>query len=306
MEEETQTENFRAGYVAILGKPNVGKSTLLNCILQHKLSIVSPKPQTTRDKILGIYNKENCQILFLDTPGIIEPKYKLHNVMMQSAYSSLDDADVVLLMLDAIDFDVKEIANDISFQVIQKTEKPAFLIINKVDAVDKGKILEMIGTLSQQFSFKEYIPISAINTVGINDLLKTIEKYLPLHPPYFPQDELSDKNERFFVSEIIREKIFYMLKQELPYSTAVNVIEFIERPGKADKISAEIVVERQSQKGIVIGNKGSMLKNIGTKARIGIEEFLGRKVYLELFVKVREGWRENETFLNEYGYSSKE
>ncbi|MBM4165388.1 MAG: GTPase Era [Ignavibacteria bacterium] len=302
------TNNFRAGFVAIVGKPNVGKSTLMNCILQHKLSIVTPKPQTTRDKILGIYNRENCQILFLDTPGIIEPKYKLHSVMMQSAHSSLDDADVVLLMIDATDFDIhspqrlEKVGDDISFQAIHKTTKPTFLIINKVDAVEKGKILEIISMISQQFAFKEYIPISALNMVGISDLLKTIEMYLPLHPPYYSEDELSDKNERFFVSEIIREKVFQLLKQEIPYSTAVNVVEFIERPGKPDKISAEIVVERQSQKGIVIGARGMMLKNIGTRARKDIEQFLGRKVFLELFVKVREDWRENDTFLREYGY----
>jgi GTP-binding protein Era len=298
-----EEKEFRAGYVAILGKPNVGKSTLLNAILQQKLSIVTPKPQTTRHKILGIANGENYQILFLDTPGLIQPKYKLHETMMTAARTAIDDADVVLLLLDVTDFSIEKIQEDISLQLVRDIQKPLVCVLNKVDAIEKNLVLDQIAFLAQHYSFKEYFPISALKCDGTLQLQTSLVQYLPFHPPYYPTDELSDKNERFFVSEIIREKIFQLCREEIPYSTTVDIIEYVEQQGKKDHIHAEIILERQSQKGIVIGKNGTMLKKIGTSARKEIEKFLERKVFLEIHVKVREGWRENEMWLKQFGYT---
>jgi GTPase len=300
---EQTTANFKSGYVTILGEPNVGKSTLLNSLLRQKISIVTNKPQTTRHKILGILSEENYQIIFLDTPGIISPKYLLQEVMMEVASSAVDDADVVALMIDA-DKMVQNAGrvNNAAFDKIKTSGKKTFLIINKIDKIEKGKLLPMMDAFNKQFSFEEIVPISALRKEGTEDLVRLIVQYLPVHSPFFPTDIVSEAPEKFFVGEIIREKIFEQFSQEIPYSTAVDVVTFAERASKKHLISAEIYVERDSQKGILIGKGGSALKSVGEKARKDIEEFLGHPVFLELHVKVREHWRSEEAWLKRLGY----
>lgn len=296
--------NFKCGYVVIVGEPNVGKSTLMNTLLGQKISIVTNKPQTTRHKLLGILSSESYQIIFLDTPGLLKPKYKLQRFMMDAAYSAINDADLVFMMVDAEAKVDKKNDYDITFDLIKKINKPTFLVINKVDLINKLSLLPIIDFYSNKFPFVEIFPISALNGIGTDDLLKSVVENLPLHPPYYPTDSVSDASERFFVSEIIREKIFEKYKQEIPYSTTVEIIEFKERKVKKDFISADIYVERQSQKGILIGKKGEALKVIGESARADLEKFLGRSVFLDLHVKVREKWRDSEAWLNRLGYKS--
>ena len=298
-----ETSPHKAGYVALVGEPNVGKSTLLNTLLKQKISIVTKKPQTTRHKILGILSGEGYQIVFLDTPGIIKPQYLLQEVMMQYASSALADADIVLLLVDAEK--VKGGAYDQNASALEKigeVKKKSFLAINKIDTVQRGDLLPMIDSFSKAFVFDEIFPISALKGEGIEDLVATIVRHLPEHPPFYPGDIVSEAPEKFFVGEIIREKIFEQYSQEIPYSTTVDIVAFNERSKKKHFISAEIFVERQSQKGILIGKEGSALKSLGEKARKGIEEFLGHAVFLELHVKVRENWRGEETWLKRLGY----
>ncbi|MEW6684864.1 MAG: GTPase Era [Candidatus Edwardsbacteria bacterium] len=290
---------FYSGYVAIIGKPNVGKSTLLNNLLGVKLSAVTPKPQTTRHRILGILSGENYQIIFLDTPGIFEPKYKLQEVMVKTAFLSIQEAEVVFLMVEATDSlqETKEITKKLS-----KKEKPVFLLINKIDLVEKEKLLPLIDEYQKLFPFAEIIPISALKNFGLDDLLKTLLKYLPEGSPYYPSEMLTNQPERFFVTELVRQKIFEHYGEEVPYSTTVLIEEFRERAKNKNFIRAIIYVEKESQKGIIIGAKGQKLKEIGELARKEIEEFLGRGVFLELWVKVREKWRKNIKDLKEFGY----
>lgn len=298
------TTEHRAGYVALIGEPNVGKSTLLNTLLHQKISIVTRKPQTTRHRITGILSGEGYQIVFLDTPGIIEPKYLLQEVMMQYASSALQDADVVLLMVDA----EKALANryernETAVAALARQKKPTFLVINKMDKIPKDQLLPMIDAMKDFFPFREIIPISALKGTGTDDLVKTLFGYLPVHPAYYPADIVSENPEKFFVSEIVREKIFEQFSEEIPYSTAVEITAFRERDEKKHFISAEIIVERESQKGIIIGKGGAALKKVGELARKDIERFLGHSVFLELHVKVREKWRENESWLHRFGYT---
>ena len=301
----SEQQNFKAGYVAIIGEPNVGKSTLMNALIGQKISIVTNKPQTTRHKILGIYSQKDVQIIFLDTPGLLKPKYLLHEAMMKFAQSAIEDADVVLFMIEANDPKMsKEIEHELAFQKLKTLQKPVYLIINKVDTVKKHEILPVIAFYSEKYPFKEIFPISAMKSEGTDALITTIAKELPEHVPYYPLDVVSEHSERFFVSEIIREKIFQKFKEEIPYSTTVEIIEFKEQKGKKDVISAEIYVERESQKGILIGKKGAALKDVGQVARKDIEKFLERPVFLELHVKVRENWREQEEWLKRLGYKS--
>ena len=298
--KKIDNSTFRCGYVAILGRPNVGKSTLLNKILDFKLSIVSPKPQTTRHRLFGIFNNEAAQIIFLDTPGLIEPKYKLHEMLMRASENAITEADALLFMIEADealaieDFDLLE--------TIARHSKPIILCINKIDLVPKNRILPQIEKLSGIQSINEIVPVSALKADGIDDLLKTLTGFLPLSPALYPPDQLTTAPERFFVSEIIREKVFFQYGQEIPYSTTVQIEEFSERPGRKDYIRAAILVERQSQKGILIGKKGDALKKVGSAARIEIEAFLGRPVFLEMVVLVRPKWRDKESTLRSLGY----
>ncbi len=291
-------DDFRCGYVALIGKPNVGKSTLLNALMGQKLSIVTRKPQTTRHRILGIRSDEKRQIIFLDTPGIIQPRYKLQESMMHEVRGAIRDADVTIFMADATQDEPD------TFSLKHLGEKRAILAINKMDLIRKEDVIPLVNAYVETRDFDEVIPISALNGENIDLLMEQIDTRLPMGPPFYPPDMISEHPERFFVSEIVREKILEQYQQEIPYSVQVNVIsheERLEEEGK-DLIHADIVVERGSQKGILIGKGGKALKRLGTAARKDIEDFLGRPVFLKLHVKVRENWRERESFLRSYGY----
>jgi len=288
---------MKSGFVNIFGKPNAGKSTLLNALMGEKLAIVSPKVQTTRHRIKGILTDDNYQIIFSDTPGIIEPKYKLHEKMMKAVKDSLEDADVALLIVDIKD-DLVE--TDAIFSSLS-LRMPAIVVLNKIDVADKKKIEEAIGFFSEKNYCKKIISISALRKAGINDLLDEIISLLPEGEPFYQDDNLSDLPMKFFVGEIIREKIFYLYQDEIPYHATVLVQEFKEK-ATLTKIAADIILQRETQKGIVLGEGGKMIKELGTQSRKDIEAFIGNKVFLELFVKVRPKWRDNEIQLKEYGY----
>lgn len=294
---------FKAGYVAIVGEPNVGKSTLMNTLLDQKISIVTRKPQTTRQRVLGILSQNDAQIIFLDTPGLLKPKYLLHEKMVRSAQSALDDADVIVLMTEV---DNKcELSPAVRDLVLTKySEKPLLLVMNKVDTIYKPNLLPLIDGFVKQQRFREVIPISALKRQNLDDFLSTLLQYLPVHEPYYPTDIVSEQPERFFVAEFIREQVFEQFEEEIPYSTAVEIQEFNERDAGKTYINADIIVERQSQKGILIGKNGEALKKVGSAARKEIEDFIQRKVFLELYVKVRERWRENEGTLKRLGYAA--
>jgi GTP-binding protein Era len=302
-EKKNPSGDFRTGYVAIIGEPNVGKSTLMNALLEQKISIVTAKPQTTRRKILGILNGDGYQAIFLDTPGILKPKYLLQKAMLETVFSAIDDADLVFLMIEAAHPDVEPGENGEQVLVsLKRTGKPLFLLINKIDIVPKVELLPIIDHYSKLSIFNEIIPISALNHENLDDLKATLIRHLPIGEPYFPQDAITDQPEKFFVAELIREKVFERYRDEIPYSTEVEVVEFKERKGKKDFISAEISVERNSQKGILIGKAGRALKEVGELARKEIEDFLGRPVFLEMRVKVRQDWRRDERWLKRLGY----
>lgn len=296
-------KRFKAGYVAMVGEPNVGKSTLMNTLLQQKVSIVTRKPQTTRQRVLGILSRDDAQIIFLDTPGLITPKYLLHERMMQFAEMALRDADIILVLTEVSRG--TELPPEVTHHVVNKwAAKPLYLVINKVDMIDRRELLPMIDTLAKEGVFREIIPISALKNENVDDLVKTIIRDLPEHEPFYPTDIVSEHPERFFVAEFVREKIFEHFRDEIPYSTAVFVREFKEREEGKTYIAADIIVERDSQKGIIIGKNGEALKKIGLSARQEIELFLGRPVFLELFVKVGERWRQNEQWLKRLGYDA--
>lgn len=295
---------MRCGFVSILGKPNVGKSTLLNAILNQKLSIISKKPQTTRKKILGIYNDEEAQIIFLDTPGIVKPEYLLHQKMLNYVLSAIDESDLIIFLVDYKEYNIFNIdINEQLLNLLKKTKVPIFLVINKIDLMkNRSELLKIIDEMKEYPIFKEIIPLSALNNDNVTELVKSIKTILPEHPPYFDKDEISNAPIRFFVSEIIREKIFHYFHDEVPYSTEVIVEEYKERVGAKDYAAVSIIVERESQKKIIIGKKGEAIKKIGEKARKDIEEFIGKGIYLELYVKVKENWRNEENLLNSFGY----
>ncbi|RMF70308.1 MAG: GTPase Era [Calditrichaeota bacterium] len=300
MENKSDT-TFKVGYVALVGQPNVGKSTLLNNLLNFKVSAVAPRPQTTRHQIRGILSGDTYQIIFLDTPGLLQPKYKLHEAMLQAVHRSLHDADLVLFMVEAAphpdEQDVEQLDAIFAFK------KNVLLAINKVDTVAKNDILPLIDFYRRSKDFLAIVPISALRLDGLDELKHEIIAALPEGMPFYPADQLTDHPERFIVSEIIREKIFQNYGEEIPYSTTVVIEEFKEQTGRKDVIRATIYVEKASQKGILIGKKGAALKKIGRQAREEIELILGRPVFLELWVKVKEKWRQDEHWLREFGYS---
>ncbi|PIU44897.1 MAG: GTPase Era [Ignavibacteriales bacterium CG07_land_8_20_14_0_80_59_12] len=299
------TQTFRAGYAAIIGEPNVGKSTLMNAFLGQKISIVTPKPQTTRHRVLGIMSGENYQVVFLDTPGIITPKYRLQEVMMDTARSALADADVVLFMVDVkrVDAVSVEDQNEQTLGLLRVTSKPVLLVLNKIDLIHKDALLPMLDAFGKLYPFREMIPVSALTGDGVRDITRSLVTLLPLNEPFYPPDMLSEQSERFFAGEIVREKIFEKFREEVPYSTAVRIVDFKEREAGKDYINADIIVERESQKAILIGKGGKALREVGLSARRDIEEFLGRPVYLELRVKVREKWRDSDAWLKRLGYA---
>jgi GTP-binding protein Era len=289
---------MKSGFVNIFGKPNAGKSTLLNALMGEKMAIVSHKVQTTRHRIKAILTDKNYQIIFSDTPGIIDPKYKLHEKMMQAVKGSLEDADVALLLADARENPAE------SHEIFKslRLKAPVIVILNKADAVnDAAKLAAAKAFFEEQPYCKEVLIISALKKTGIDILLAHILNYLPEGQPFYEGDDLSDMPTKFFVGEIIREKIFQLYQEELPYHTTVLVQEFKEKTTLI-KISADVIVQRDTQKGIILGEAGKMIKQLGTLARKDIEEFLGSKVFLELYVKVRPKWRDSELFLKEYGY----
>ena len=289
---------MKAGFVNIFGKPNAGKSTLLNALMGEKMAIVSHKVQTTRHRIKAILTTADYQIIFSDTPGIIDPKYKLHEKMMQAVKGSLEDADVALLMVDAGE-DPTE-SHDI-FQKL-RLKAPVIVVINKTDSVkDEVSIAALKKFFEEQIYCKEVVMISALKKTGVDDLLQRVLFYLPEGHPFYEGDDISDMPVKFFVGELVREKVFQLYHEELPYHTAVVVQEYKEKT-TLTKIRAEIIVQRETQKGIILGEGGSMIKQLGTLARKDIEEFIGGKVFLELYVKVRPKWRDNELYLKEYGY----
>jgi len=288
---------MKAGFVNIFGRPNAGKSTLLNALMGEKMAIVSSKVQTTRHRIKAILTEKDYQVVFSDTPGIIEPKYKLHEKMMDAIKSELEDADVALLIVD-VNEEWQE-ANAI-FEAL-KLKVPAVVVINKIDTASEEKIKEAISFFEAKTYCRKVLTISAGSGINIKKFLRPILELLPEGDPFYPADDITDLPEKFFVSELIREKIYELLSDELPYHTAVLVREFKEKTTLV-KIVADIIVHRETQKAILLGEKGSMIKKLGTEARKEIEKFLQRKVFLELFVKVKPKWRENEMQLKEYGY----
>lgn len=294
-----QFEKFRSGYVSLTGMPNVGKSTLLNTILGEKVAIVSPKPQTTRNRIIGVKTMPDAQIVFIDTPGIHKPKHRLGELMVKQAKESVKEVDVILFMVEP---EEPGSGDKFIIDILKDMGKPVFLLINKVDTVKKTHVLPVIDAYSRLYPFKEIIPVSALTGDGVDILIKGIVDYLLEGPKYYPDDILTDQLERFMVSEIIREKIIQQTEDEIPYSVAIDIIQWTEREDGVIFIHANIYVEREGQKGIIIGKGGARLKSIGTNARIEIEELLGTRVFLELWVKIKKDWRSSERILKELGF----
>ena len=299
-----ENKDFKAGFVALIGRPNVGKSTIMNHILGTKLSIVSPKPQTTRMRILGVKHDKDAQMIFLDTPGVQKGKDLLTKVVMESAVGSMEEADVIVLIIEADKGWTKE-DEQILENYIKKLNKPTILVINKIDKMkDKRMLLPLIEESAKKYDFKEIIPMSAIKGENIDRFVETLKQYLPPSPPLFPEDQITDLPLRFYLAEIIREKIFQNTRQELPYSAAVEVESIQE--GEKNKnlviINATIYVEKENHKGIIIGKKGQMLKKIGQQAREELQQILGKKVHLNLWVKVKPRWKEDIRLLKMLGY----
>jgi GTPase len=287
----------KSGFVSIIGIPNAGKSTLLNAILRQKISIVTPKPQTTRNKIFGIYTKENIQIIFVDTPGILEPKYKLQQFMKREIESSFDEADIIVLVIDAYKFDKQSLTEIYTKYKKDFSEHKLICVLNKIDLHKKEEVLPLIKTIADNFEFNDIVPVSAAKGFNIEELVKVISSYLPENDFYFDEDIVTSQPEKFFASEIIRRNVLRLYKDEIPFSVYVDIEEFKEREKGKDYISASVFVERDTQKAIIIGSSGSMIKKLGESSRKEIEEFLGRKVFLELFVKVRKDWKNDDKFL---------
>ncbi|MBU8891456.1 MAG: GTPase Era [Bacteroidales bacterium] len=290
----------KSGFVNIIGNPNVGKSTIMNTMVGEKLSIITSKSQTTRHRIMGIVNTDDYQIVYSDTPGILKPNYKLQEKMMRFVGTALEDADIVLYITDVVEtFD----KNQQYIDRLAKIEVPVLLLINKIDLSDQEKLEKLVDIWKKILPKAEIFPVSALNNFNLDVVFKRIIELLPESPPYFPKDSLTDKTERFFVSEIIREKILLNYQKEIPYSVEIEIEEFKDTE-KLLRIRAIIHVVRPSQKGIIIGHKGQALKKTGTDARIDIESFFDKKVFLELFVKVNKDWRDNDRPLRNFGYNS--
>jgi len=294
-------ENFKSGYVAIVGAPNAGKSTLLNRMLGEKISITSKKPQTTRNRILGVVHRPESQIIFIDTPGIFKAKDTLNMRIVDTALSAIGDADIILFVLDVANPDPT--SEYFLVKRLQSQNRPVLLALNKIDLIEKADLLATIKKWSTDFRFDVIVPVSATEGTQIDQLTEAMENFLPIGPPYFPEDALTDLPERFIAAEMIRESIFRLTGEEIPYATAVMVDSFKEeKNGKLVKIEATIHLERDSQKGIIIGKDGSKLKRIGTESRKKIEQMLDTKVFLKLFVRVQKNWRKDTRALRKFGY----
>ena len=289
----------KAGFAAIFGKPNAGKSTLINSLLNFKLSVVNKKVQTTRNKILGILTENNYQIVFIDTPGTLDPKYELQKFMLTEIKTSLEEADVVIHIMDVLNIDYEDLKNTEEKFGDVLSGKKRIVVLNKIDLIDKAKLLPVMEKLTAEFRYDDIVPVSALDNENVDMLKDLIVKDLPEGEFFYDKETLTDKSEKFFVGEIIREKILRFYHEEIPYSVLVNINEFKERSERLVYINADIILERETQKIIVIGKKGEGLKRLGEKARLEIEKFLGRRVYLELFVKVRKDWRNDRNFIRE-------
>lgn len=300
-------ENYKSGFISIIGRPNVGKSTFLNRVIGQKIAIMSDKPQTTRNKVQGVLTLENSQMIFIDTPGIHIPKHMLGDFMLKVAKNTLREVDVIMFMVNAVEPRGK--IDEYIMEMLEKNETPVFLVINKIDQVHPEKLVDIIESYTKKYDFAEILPISALQGNNVDKLLETIQSYLPQGPQYYPADQVTDHPERFIISELIREKVLHLTREEIPHSIAV-VIDKIKKEEDTEKdmirVSATIVVERDSQKGIVIGKKGALLKEVGTRARKDIEMLLGTNVYLELWVKVQKDWRNKSAHLKDYGFRDDE
>ena len=290
---------LKSGFVSLVGRPNVGKSTLLNSLVGYKIAITSDKAQTTRNSIQGIYNDDDSQIVFVDTPGIHKPKHKLGRRLNEEAYYSIDDVDIILFLMDVTMPFGK--GDNFVLDKIKQAKKPTFLILNKVDKIKKDHLLELILKYKDIYDFKEIIPISALKKDNVTELINTLKKYLPDNVKYFPDEELTNTTIEFRAAELIREKVLRLTDEEVPHAVTCVVERYEDKKDKAI-ITATIIVERDSLKSIIIGKQGKMLKNIGSKARQDIEKMIGKKVYLDLFVKTIKNWRDKEKYLRELGF----
>lgn len=297
---ENSNKSFHSGFVAIVGRPNVGKSTFMNYVIGQKIAIMSNVPQTTRNKIQGIYTTSKEQIIFIDTPGIHKAHNKLGDFMVQSSLSTLNEVDAIMFMISANE--ERGAGDNFIIEHLKQTKKPVYLVINKIDLINPNKLLEIMDDYKDALNWKEVVPISATQGNNVSELIDTLADELPEGPQYYPEDQVTDHPERFIVAELIREKVLMLTRQEVPHSVAV-VIDSLKRQDKRKiHVQATIIVDRPTQKGIIIGHGGQMLKKIGTLAREDIERLLGDKVYLELWVKVSEGWRDKQSLLQSYGY----
>ena len=302
----TENKKFKSGFISIIGRPNVGKSTFLNRVIGQKIAIMSDKPQTTRNKIQGVLTREEAQLIFIDTPGIHKPKHKLGEFMIKVSKNTLREVDLIMFMINAEQGFGK--GDEFILELLEGTKTPVFLVVNKIDQIHPDELIQVIETYKGKFPFAEIVPISALQGNNVDQLLGTIETYLPEGPQYYPADQVTDHPERFIISELIREKVLHLTREEIPHSIAV-VIDKIKRDdenGEKVRVQATIMVERDSQKGIVIGKRGALLKEVGIQARKDIEMLLGSKVYLELWVKVQKDWRNKSTHLRDYGYREDE
>ena len=294
------TKPFKSGFVAIVGRPNVGKSTFMNYVLGQKIAIMSDKAQTTRNKIQGVYTKDNAQIVFLDTPGIHKPKHELGEFMVKSAYSALKEVDAVLFMVNVSE--KRGPGDDFIIEKLKGIKTPIFLVLNKIDLVTPEVLLKRVESYKDALDFAGVFPISVLQGNNVNELMEALINALPEGPQYYPADQITDHPEYFVVSELIREKILQLTQEEIPHSVAVTVDKMQKDEFDKVHVYANIIVERKSQKGIIIGKGGRLLKEIGTRARRDIQQLLGNKVYLELWVKVEKDWRKRKSNLQEYGY----
>ena len=294
------SKQFKSGFVAIVGRPNVGKSTFMNYVLGQKIAIMSDKAQTTRNKIQGVYTNQDCQIVFLDTPGIHKPKHELGNFMVESAYSALKKVDAVLFMVNAAE--KRGPGDDFIIEKLKKIKTPVFLVLNKIDLISPDELLDRVESYQETIPFAGIIPISVLQGNNVQELMTTLTNHLPEGPQYYPSDQITDHPEYFVVSELIREKILHLTKEEIPHSVAVTVDKMQKDEFDKVHVYANIIVERPTQKGIIIGKGGKLLKEIGVRARKDIEQLLGNKVYLELWVKVEKDWRKKKSHLQDFGY----
>ena len=294
------SKQFKSGFVAIVGRPNVGKSTFMNYVLGQKIAIMSDKAQTTRNKIQGVYTNQDCQIVFLDTPGIHKPKHELGNFMVESAYSALKEVDAVLFMVNAAE--KRGPGDDFIIEKLKKIKTPVFLVLNKIDLISPDELLDRVESYQETIPFAGIIPISVLQGNNVQELMTTLTNHLPEGPQYYPSDQITDHPEYFVVSELIREKILHLTKEEIPHSVAVTVDKMQKDEYDKVHVYANIIVERPTQKGIIIGKGGKLLKEIGVRARKDIEQLLGNKVYLELWIKVEKDWRKKKSHLQDFGY----